>query len=93
MLRFWNGCKAPEVAVVIFALASAASSGCGRVGGYPDATVTSPLGREGVCVACRKTIPSVTTSNLVTFSGNQFIVCNEACARQAEAVTEHSHSH
>ena len=79
--------------LLLVLLACAVHVGCGRVGGYPEALITSPIGREGVCVACSKKIESVNHSNLVTFAGNQFIVCDEACAKKAEGVIEHSHSH
>jgi hypothetical protein len=65
--------------------------GCGRARGYPHTTVSSPIGQEGVCVACSREIGSVDESNLVTFGGNQFIVCDEECAEKAEHLIEHSH--
>jgi hypothetical protein len=79
--------------LLLVVLGCAAHVGCGRVAGYPEAVITSPIGREGVCVACSKKIGTVKQSNLVTVAGNQFIVCDEACAKKAEGVTEHSHSH
>lgn len=93
MVLFLNRLYAPRSCFLVVVLASAFHVGCGREGGYPEASITSPLGREGVCVACSKKIGSVNKSNLVTFAGNQFIVCDEACAKKAEGVTEHSHSH
>lgn len=93
MDQILNGLPKPRVQILLFVLASAIQVGCGRVGGYPKVETTSPIGREGVCVACSKKISSVSKSNLVTFDGNQFIVCDEACAKKAEGVTEHSHSH
>lgn len=88
-----NRLRTPRLHFLMFVLVSGAHVGCGRVGGYPEASITSPVGREGVCVACSKKISSVSKSNLVTFAGNQFIVCDEACAKKAEGVTEHPHSH
>lgn len=79
--------------LLIFGLTSASHVGCGHVTGYPETTIASPIGREGVCVSCQKKITSVNEGNLVTFAGNQFIVCDEVCAKKAEGVTEHSHAH
>ena len=93
MVQFLNYFRTRHFHLPIIVLASAVHVGCGRVGGYPEARITSPIGREGVCVACSKKVDSVNKSNLVTFAGNQFIVCGEACAKKAEGVTEHSHSH
>ena len=65
--------------------------GCGRMRGYPETTVMTPIGREGVCVVCSRTIESVTEQNLVTVEGNQFIVCSDECAEKADEDVEHAH--
>lgn len=72
-------------------LAVSLQAGCGQSRGYPETTVTSPIGREGVCVTCRKKIDSVTAENLVTVEGNQFIVCSDECAEKADQDVEHAH--
>lgn len=79
-----------ETLLVLF-LATFVQAGCGQARGYPETTVTSPLGREGTCVTCSRKIDSVTALNLVTVEGNQFIVCGDECAEKADQDVEHVH--
>lgn len=92
MARKLNFLRLAHANILLVFLASVMQVGCSRVGGYPEATITTPVGREGLCVACRKKISSVSKDNLVTIDGIQFIVCGEACAKNAgEAAEGHSH--
>lgn len=93
MSKWLDGLRLSHLSFLVLVVMTAASNGCGRVGGYPEATIASPIGIDGVCVVCSKEISSVTKDNLVTISGNQFIVCDDECASQVEGVTEHAHSH
>ncbi len=55
--------------------------GCGEQPPDMDTTtVSSPVGRPGVCAQCDKKIENVTESHLITVRGNQYIVCDEKCA-------------
>lgn len=93
MVRLLKWLRPINVRILFLVMIPTTPFGCDRVGGYPEETIATPLGREGVCVACGKTINSVNTTNLITFDGNQFIICGAACAKKAEGVIEHSHSH
>ena len=93
MARMLNFLRLAQAHVLFVLSASVIQVGCSRVGGYPEATITTPVGHEGLCVACSKKISSVSKANLVTIDGIQFIVCDEACAKKAEGIAERSHSH
>ena len=66
-------------------LATLFFAGCGSSNGYPETSIRSPLGREGVCFACQKKLPSVTEAHLVTVTGIQLTVCDGICGAKAEA--------
>lgn len=70
----------PTGALVMVAVLLAALAGCGDRPAYPEAKVTTPLGKPSVCAHCEKRIESVSEQNLVTIDGVQYIVCDEKCA-------------
>lgn len=55
-------------------------TGCGEKAPHLDTTtVTSPVGRPGVCGYCGKEIENVTEEHLTTVRGNQYTVCDDKC--------------
>ena len=69
------------VRVVLLALLLVAPlAGCGSRPGYPTAPPVTVLDQPGECAYCHKKIERVTTDNLVTYDGVQYIVCSEECA-------------
>ena len=55
-------------------------SGCQESAPYPQARVTTPVGRPGICSHCGKKIGKVEEKQLITVNGIQYIVCDEKCA-------------
>jgi len=55
-------------ATILFAsaLLGLCLTGCGDKASHLQATVTSPLGRPGVCAPCNQAIARVTEENLIT---------------------------
>ncbi|HLA85755.1 MAG TPA: hypothetical protein VJL29_13270 [Thermoguttaceae bacterium] len=72
-------CSLLLAAFVVAAAVVGAAVGCGHRANYPKAKVTSPLGRPGVCSACKKKIESVADANLVVIDGVQYVICDDPC--------------
>ncbi len=75
-----------SVFVVALSVVCLLTTGCGEKTPHLDTTsVTSPLGRPGVCEHCDKEIENVTEENLTTVRGNQYTVCDEKCVTGLKA--------
>ncbi len=55
-------------------------AGCGEAAPQLEATVTSPVGRPGVCAQCDEKISTVAEAHLITVGGVEYIVCDDQCA-------------
>ena len=53
--------------------------GCAERVPYPEAKVTTPIGRPGQCAQCGKKIENVTEDNTVVIEGVQYVVCDSKC--------------
>ncbi|MFV2069414.1 MAG: hypothetical protein ACC645_20820 [Pirellulales bacterium] len=60
-------------------LIGSALSGCGEKAPHLEVTVTSPVGRPGVCALCNEKIDQVTQDHLIAIDGVEHIVCNKKC--------------
>jgi hypothetical protein len=80
--RRWLACiRLLATLLTIFLLTSC---GTGR-SPYPEAKVKSALGTSSTCAFCRKEIPHVVQSNMLTVKGVAYTVCDAKCAAELEA--------
>jgi hypothetical protein len=56
---------------------------------YPEAKVKTALGTSSTCAFCRKAIPHVEQSNMLTVKGVAYTVCDAKCAAELEAWAKH----
>ena len=58
-------------------------AGCG-IGSapYPEAQITTAVGRTGTCEACGKQIEVVAEGQYRTVGASRFVLCSDACAGQ-----------
>lgn len=58
-------------------------AGCG-VGDapYPEAQITTAVGRAGTCEACGKKLEVVAEGQYRTVGASRFVLCSDACAGQ-----------
>jgi hypothetical protein len=76
------------VRLALLALLAGSLTGCGNKAGYPTAKPVSGLNQPGECAYCHRKIERVTESNLVTYDGVQYVVCNEECAASQKIAAE-----
>ena len=58
-------------------------AGCGMgAAPYPEAQVTTAVGRAGTCEACGKQIEDVAEDQYRTVGASRFVLCSDACASQ-----------
>jgi hypothetical protein len=76
------------VRLALLALLAGSLTGCGNKAGYPTAKPVSVLNQPGECACCHRKIERVTESNLVTYDGVQYVVCNEECAAGQKIAAE-----
>jgi hypothetical protein len=58
-------------------------AGCGiGAAPYPEAQITTAVGRAGTCEACGKQIELVAEDQYRTVGASRFVLCSDACAGQ-----------
>lgn len=76
--------------IVAAVLAIGVLPGCsGQAKPYPEAKVTTLVGKPGKCAFCKKEIENVEQNHLVTIKSTRYILCNEKCAAGMEEWVKH----
>jgi hypothetical protein len=58
-------------------------AGCGMGSApYPEAQITTAVGRTGTCEACGKQLEVVAEDQYRTVGASRFVLCSDACAGQ-----------
>jgi hypothetical protein len=58
-------------------------AGCGLDSApYPEAQITTAVGRAGTCEACGKQIELVAEDQYRTVGASRFVLCSDTCANQ-----------
>jgi hypothetical protein len=74
-----RGIAAATIASALLCL----SAGCGTSAApYPEAQVTTAVGRAGTCEACGKQLELVAENQYRTVGASRFVLCSDACASQ-----------
>lgn len=79
-----------HIIVVAAALAIGILPGCGgQAKPYPEAKVTTQIGKSGECAFCKKKIDDIKKNNLATIQGIRYILCDEKCAAGMKEWVKH----
>ena len=69
--------------VIIASALLCLGEGCGMgAAPYPEAQVTTAVGRAGTCESCSKKLERVGKDQYRTIGASRFVLCSDACADQ-----------